>query len=429
MMSCLKLKPMSTLQPEEVDYVIYHHPCTDGFGSAFVAWKYFSTRFPNRTVIYYPAAIGAAPPNDVIGKNVLICDYSYRKPQLLELLGKVKKLLILDHHKSAQKELADLPEHYRVFDMHHSGAWLTWKFFFPDQPVPRLIEYIQDRDLWTNQLPHIQEFAAWFWLQPFEFKVYDEYLDATKLERMITTRGASFIELNNYYIKQALESMAIRFTKLNGKFYLVGYINSSVLKSDLGNRIVTEFPHLDFAAVYTIDDQAGTTRFSLRSTDNQADVSEIATHLSGGGHRNAAGVVVSGITSHLPGPIYECNHIYERLQKVTVAPITIPSVGTFNVFYLHSPVHKGKLAKYLVQSKCAGSMSVARSLLQSATDPADALAAVWDYDPLANQTTFVVAFAATCPPECVQQISSALHFDATLQVVHPGCHQVLPPLN
>lgn len=127
-------KNLTPLQPDEVDYVIYHHPCTDGFGSAFVAWKYLSARFPKRTVTYYPASIGASPPNDVTGRNVLICDYSYRKADLMDLIGKVNKLLILDHHKSAQKELSDVPSEYKVFDMHHSGAWLTWNFFFPIIP-------------------------------------------------------------------------------------------------------------------------------------------------------------------------------------------------------------------------------------------------------------------------------------------------------
>jgi oligoribonuclease NrnB/cAMP/cGMP phosphodiesterase (DHH superfamily) len=421
---------MSTLQPDEVDYVIYHHPCTDGFGSAFVAWKYLSTRFPDRPVTYYPASIGAPPPNDVIGRNVLICDYSYRKTQLAELIGKVKKLLILDHHKSAQKELVDLPDQYKVFDMNQSGAVLTWKFFFPQEPVPRLIEYIQDRDLWTNRLPNIDKFAAWFWIQPFDFNVFNDYLDAGRLETMITTHGAAFVELNNYYITQARNSVAIRFTKIHGKFYVVGYINSSVLKSDIGNRIVTDFPQLDFAAIYTVDDQAGVTRFSLRSSDTQADVSEIATSLSGGGHRNAAGVVVTGITNHLTGQIYEFNHLYERLQKITMTPLTIPDLGTYNVFYLHSTVHKGKLTKYLVQPKSGpNSISVARSLLQQSNDRADwpdALAVVWDYDPLDDQTTFVVAFAPKLPPQVVQHISQFLKLDSTLQVVHPGCHRILP---
>jgi oligoribonuclease NrnB/cAMP/cGMP phosphodiesterase (DHH superfamily) len=418
---------MATLQPKEVDYVIYHHPCTDGFGSAFIAWKYLSTNFPQRQVIYYPAAVGSNPPNDLTGRNVLICDFSYRYPVLMEMLGKVKKLLILDHHKSSQKELANVPNEYKVFDMGHSGVGLTWKYFFPKEPVPRLVEYIQDRDLWTNQLPHIHEFAAWFYLQPFDFAIFNKYLDPNLLEHMMTTRGTAYLELNEFYIRQAVEAVAIRFTKINGFFYVVGYVNSTLLKSEIGNRIVTTFPQVDFAAVYTVDDQAGTTRFSLRSTDQQADVSIISTSLGGGGHRNASGVIVQAVVNHLPGTIYEFKHLYKQLQKITVKSMTFPGVGTLNGYHLHSPVHPGKLAKYLIQPKLGpGSMSVARSLLAAPNPETPDVAIVWDYDPVANETTFIVAFPSTLAPGVVQQLTQSLKLDPTLQVVHSGCHQVLP---
>src|SRR5438132_799025 len=93
------------LQPDEVNFVIYHHPCSDGTGSAFVAWKYLSQKFPEKNITYCPMQIGALPPNGLEGKNVLICDYSYKKDILLDLIKKVNKLLIIDHHISAKNDL------------------------------------------------------------------------------------------------------------------------------------------------------------------------------------------------------------------------------------------------------------------------------------------------------------------------------------
>jgi hypothetical protein len=49
-----------------------------------------------------------------VGKNVLVCDLSFRKEHIPSLLAVVNKLLILDHHKSAEKDLQDLPDVYKA---------------------------------------------------------------------------------------------------------------------------------------------------------------------------------------------------------------------------------------------------------------------------------------------------------------------------
>ena len=58
------------LEPSSVDCVIYHANCTDGFGSAFSAWKLLGNRAE-----YYACGHGDKPPN-VKGKNVVILDFS-----------------------------------------------------------------------------------------------------------------------------------------------------------------------------------------------------------------------------------------------------------------------------------------------------------------------------------------------------------------
>src|SRR4051812_9515925 len=77
------------MDPSEVDYVIYHSNCSDGFGSALCAHKYFSERsnldpkLSTKQPIFYPARFGVLPPLESIeGKCVLICDFSYKKDAL-----------------------------------------------------------------------------------------------------------------------------------------------------------------------------------------------------------------------------------------------------------------------------------------------------------------------------------------------------------
>ena len=58
------------LEPSSVNCVIYHADCTDGFGSAYSAWKLLGNRAE-----YYACKHGQTPP-DVKDKNVVILDFS-----------------------------------------------------------------------------------------------------------------------------------------------------------------------------------------------------------------------------------------------------------------------------------------------------------------------------------------------------------------
>lgn len=122
------------LQPSEVDCIIYHHPCSDGFGAAYCAWKFFQLNY-TKNVEFLPMNIGDPPPCNLEGKNLLLLDYSYKKEVVLKLLKIVKKLLIIDHHKSAYEDLQDLPKEYKFFDMNRSGAMLAWEYFFPGKKI------------------------------------------------------------------------------------------------------------------------------------------------------------------------------------------------------------------------------------------------------------------------------------------------------
>ena len=100
------------LKKEKTDFVIFHGGCCDGFSSAYSVWKYFQKNSLDEQlekITFYPARHGASPP-DVSGKNVVICDFSYDKSTLLNMIEKANSLVVLDHHKSAEKELAEIPE-------------------------------------------------------------------------------------------------------------------------------------------------------------------------------------------------------------------------------------------------------------------------------------------------------------------------------
>jgi hypothetical protein len=172
------------------DIMIYHANCADGFGAAWAAWMRWGD-----AVQFIPASYGDAPP-EVLGKHVLIGDFSYKSEGLQSLKG-AASVVILDHHKTAEAELrqyrrfADKPWRFTadvaasmaadlrrngyapinaLFDMDRSGARMVWDFCHPKDPIPELIRLIEDRDLWRFSIPTSKAFNAWLRCEPFNFE-------------------------------------------------------------------------------------------------------------------------------------------------------------------------------------------------------------------------------------------------------------------
>lgn len=446
------------LQPNQVDTVIYHHPCSDGTASGYIAWKYFSVYFPDKHIDYFPMQVGSLPPPNLEGKNVLICDFSFRKDVLASLLRNVNKLLIIDHHKSAEKDLKEIDDKFKLFDMGHSGAMLTWFYFFPDSEPPLMIKYVQDRDIWTKALPFSDDFTAWFYTLPLEFSEYDKYRDDKLLSDMIQLKGIPYKELNDYYIKESVNHSVPKFCKIGNKYYFVAYVNSTVCKSDVGHMLFEKYPFIDFAAVYSINDSSDTTSFSLRSTEVHADVSEIAFSLGGGGHAEASGVRIPFVTNKLPGEVYNCPKFYNNLKLVYFGETCLGG-NNYKIVYLPSYVYKKELASYLLQTKyktkvCPANdtkkqekndtngetaitvkeISVSESILMSQCCYHGVgckcgwkiqISAIWSYDPCTNTTTFLLGLNE----ELKKQrgfIDTFYQLNADNEIELQGFYQTLP---
>jgi oligoribonuclease NrnB/cAMP/cGMP phosphodiesterase (DHH superfamily) len=259
--------------PVSVDLVIYHGGCTDGFGAAWAAWKLLGDR-----ATYLPARYGEPPP-DVRGKSVVVVDFSYDNATTKRLAAEAKSFLVIDHHKSAMAELHDVACAH--FDMNHSGAMLSWKFFHPGKEPPRVIRHIEDRDLWKWEIPYSKEFAAAFDMVPFDFEEFDKYLDDSAVDSA-QERGAYILAYSKTVISKIAKHAAPR--KIDGKDVLV--VNSPHWMSEIGNALSTK---CDFALIWYYDHDTRQVKVSLRAHHDDADVSEVAKRFGGGGHRKAAG--------------------------------------------------------------------------------------------------------------------------------------------
>jgi|TARA_R110002020_G_scaffold37124_20_gene112098 oligoribonuclease NrnB/cAMP/cGMP phosphodiesterase (DHH superfamily) len=266
------------LEPTSVNCVIYHADCTDGFGAAYSAWKQLGNRAE-----YHACKHGTTPPN-VKGKNVVILDFSFDNETTKKMIEDSKSLLVIDHHKSAMVELHDITNTH--FDMNKSGAVLAWEFFHPGKEPPKFIRYIQDRDLWTWELEYSKEFSAAFDMVPFEFEEFEKFEDDSVFDDACK-RGSYILAYSKTVVKKVCEKAVSR--KYKDKDVLV--VNASHWMSEIGARLA---PDCDFAVIWYYDHNDRMIKVSLRAFHEAIDVSEIAKHFGGGGHKKAAGFQLSG---------------------------------------------------------------------------------------------------------------------------------------
>lgn len=252
-------------------YVLYHKDCEDGFGAAWVAWQALGEAAQYRAVNH-----GEPVPEMLDGSTVTMVDFAFPRDITLALKQRMGEVTILDHHETAARELAGLD--FVTLDMDKSGAMLAWEHWFPGQPAPALIEYIQDKDLWLFKLPQSREVTAALQSYPKDFLVWDA-LDVDDL----TKEGVAILRAKEQLVDRHVANTSLR--EVGG--YLVPTVNAVIHQSEIGNRLNELYPGHPFAALY-FDLADGNRKWSLRSR-GEFNVAELAERFGGGGHKNAAG--------------------------------------------------------------------------------------------------------------------------------------------
>ena len=260
---------------------IYHNNCADGFGAATV----IRLALGEANVEFHPGVYGDSPP-DVTDKDVILVDFSYKRDALLEMAAKARTIFILDHHKSAKEELVDLPSNaVAIFDMERSGAMLAWDYYNPGKEAPKLIQHIQDRDLWKFELEGTREIQAALFSFPYAFDTWEAMI-LTDVTEELYKDG---IAIERKHLKDIKEFIAVAGYRDNIAGYNVPVLNAPYMwSSDAGNIMSEGEP---FAACYW-DTPEGRV-YSLRSAKDGIDVSEVAAKFGGGGHKHAAGFRVA----------------------------------------------------------------------------------------------------------------------------------------
>lgn len=262
------------IDPTTITHVWYHANCADGYAAATAAWRVLRDRAE-----YAPVRHGDPHPEIPSTARLAIVDFAYPRDQLLEIQQAVSELVVLDHHRSAAKDLEGLE--FARFDMDKSGARMAWEYWHPGKPLPELFAYVEDRDLWRWQLPESREVALALTQVPVEFETWG---DSSVEELKIMGRG--LLGYQNSLIARAVSKA--HWVDLAG--YNIPVANSCLFQSEIGDELCLKFPEAPFAGVFY--DKGEYLAWSLRSV-GQFDVSEVASKFGGGGHRNASGFAMA----------------------------------------------------------------------------------------------------------------------------------------
>ncbi len=265
--------------------VIYHgQNCPDGFASALAAWLFYGGKAEFlgldhgniRSVEDLPALDGRA---------VYILDFSFSAEILRGIEERASKLVLLDHHKSAAEQLTGFACRCGVvhFDMNKSGSRLAREFFLPDKPLPDLVRFIEDRDIWTWQYPESAGFLAALDMEPFDFAHWAKMaaFDAEQVA-VFMARGQAMDEKFNKLAADIAESaQPICFNGVNGLMVNAPGAFHSVVGDMLSKKSET------FALMWCVSKDGGV-KAGLRS-QRSFDCIALARSMGGGGHAQACG--------------------------------------------------------------------------------------------------------------------------------------------
>lgn len=275
--------------------ILYHTFCTDGFTAAWAAWRKFGDE------PCYMAFPFGAPPHRIDrmlakaeDQDVMVLDLCFEPTVMRRLLRVAKSVHVIDHHDTSMKWIAELGPHPKLttdFSLDDSGASLTWKVLH-GTPLPKLVQYVRDRDLWKHALPHTHEVTAALANTEKDFQVWDK-LDLGTL----VNEGRTVLR----YVQGLVEFHAPHrhrfFATIDGRTWDgVAVCAPQYLKSDLAIHIA-DLASAPFGVVYQIgrgdalDNATLTYSFRVPANSN-FHAADFCKAFGGGGHEKAAAVQI-----------------------------------------------------------------------------------------------------------------------------------------
>ena len=273
---------------------IYHANCMDGLAAAYICAKALS--FGN-SIELLPYHYNTKPPVLVGFTDVYLLDFSFPREEMVKLLEENPRthFTVIDHHKTAEP-LSDLSRRNFTFFYapEHSGAMLTWKFFNPrcnTNCAPLFIQYVEDRDLWKFVLPcskalnmYIRELNPK--IDQIEALVMGFEDDDTLKD--FALQGVALLTKQAEYVLAA--TLSPSYLLLDGVNFPIPYVKLNKHSSEVLEALYQK-ENTPCSIGWRVWNNCEV-KLEFRS-HGDFDVSVLAKQLGGGGHKNAAGTVIS----------------------------------------------------------------------------------------------------------------------------------------
>lgn len=284
---------------------VYHYPCADGLAAAAAVEK----KYEGEKISYFPTTYHKPIPEillETLYDKIFIVDFSYSYEETLRIAKQTDHLVVLDHHKTAEKELANRnwPKNCTViFDMKRSGAGLAWDLIVGRRTLN--VRYVEDRDLWNWKYgDNSKYFHTAVSIDIIENLQLD---DTRKVYAMLSALKGhdDSLAIGEWYQKMwdtVIDTMTYQYQE--NKIWFNKILDDGTTKnigvpcriircpgrfaSDACNKLLLDVTFNGIAIAVWNDLAGDKMKVSMRAKNNY-DVSEVAKYYGGGGHANAAG--------------------------------------------------------------------------------------------------------------------------------------------
>lgn len=326
---------------KEKHLVISHKDCSDGLCAAHVAKTVLESKGEEVEVIFFNHKEIELENIKNNAQFIKAIEESHRltltdislPADVMEFVYKINnglKTKVIDHHISAQRDYEAFlnREEYPLlkrkvengqykfeFNNNYSGGVLTYVEMVLnesvsnykgeyDDKIPKFLRYVQDRDIWKWEFEkESKPFNQTFFYdcktlkdieEKFPLKGFNSSVKHQQNIESYINNGCSVLNHIDRQLSEIAKEAQEASVEINGIKYK-GYIinNSALFNSDLGNKL----SHLNEDHHFTLlwsENSQGIVKCSLRGK-NTFDVSVIAKHFNGGGHKAASAFAVEGL--------------------------------------------------------------------------------------------------------------------------------------
>ena len=252
----------------------FYHNDNDGLVSAAIV----AQKYPHGK--YIPINYNVSFPIEIIeeAEIVYIVDFSIEPETMEQLLKITPNVFWIDHHKTAIEKLKDFENIKGIRNVYNAGCVLTWWHINPGVEVPKIVKFVEDRDLWAWKYGNSTRDAN-FNLQALNLKPTDSmWIELFKNYENVLELGANI----NNFIESQYDQLAPNIGTINWECYDWQILNSSLFGSE-GFRAEENYYLIRYYYNHP------TRKWVISLYSDKIDVSIIAKKYGGGGHTGAAG--------------------------------------------------------------------------------------------------------------------------------------------